>query len=115
VINFNEQLSQADAQWILEEVVPKSSYRIDHKTLAWWRDAHNKAFKEQVGIPGCSCEFVATMRVWQGRINQYDPQIREIAYPPVKTETGETGISNGAPKTSAKAGRKPKAQSGLTE
>ena len=55
------------------------------------------------------------MRVWQGRINQYDPQIRAIAYPPTKTETGETGISNGKPKTSAKAGRKPKGNSGLTD
>jgi hypothetical protein len=44
MINFNEQLSQADAQWILEEVVPKATYRIDHKTLVWWADAHNKAF-----------------------------------------------------------------------
>ena len=115
MINFNTQLSQADAKWILEDVVPKSGYRINHDTLAMWRDAHNKAFAEQVGIPGCSCEYVATMNVWQGRINQYDPQIRAIAYPPVKTETGETGISDGKPTTSAKAGRKPKAQSGLTE
>ena len=115
MINFNTQLSQTDAKWILEEVVPKATYRIDHKTLGWWRDAHNKAFAEQVSIPGCSCEYLATMRVWQGRINQYDPQIRAIAYPPVVTETGETGISNGKPKTSAKAGRKPKAASGLTD
>jgi hypothetical protein len=55
------------------------------------------------------------MRVWQGRINQYDPQIRAIAYPPTKTKTGETGVSDGKPKTSAKAGRKPKAASGLTD
>ena len=115
MINFNEQLTQADAKWILEEVVPKAAYRIDHTTLAWWRDAHNKAFKEQVGIPGCSCEYVATMRVWQGRINQYDPQIRDIAYPVTTTPTGQTGYSANKPEVKAKAGRKPKAQSGLTE
>jgi hypothetical protein len=55
------------------------------------------------------------MRVWQGRINQYDPQIRAVAYPPVITKTGQTGISDGKPKTLGKAGRKPKAASGLTE
>jgi len=99
----------------LEFVVPKAGHRVDHTTLSWWMESHNAAFKEQVGIPGCSCEYTATMRVWQGRINQYDPQIRAIAYPPVKTETGETGVSNGKPKTSAKAGRKPKAASGLTD
>lgn len=92
MINFNEQLSQEDAKWILEEVVPKAGWRIDHKTLEWWRDAHNKAFKEQVGIPGCSCEYVATMRVWQGRINQYDSQIKNIAYPVVKTPINEEDI-----------------------
>jgi hypothetical protein len=83
VINFNEQLSQADAQWILEEVVPKASYRIDRTTLGYWEKAHNFAFHEKVGQPSCSCEMVATMNIWQGRINQYDPQIRAIAYPPV--------------------------------
>ena len=81
MINFNEQLPQGRAQWILDFVVPKAGHRIDHTTLSWWMEAHNAAFKEQVGIPGCSCEYVATMRVWQGRINQYDPQIRAIAYP----------------------------------
>ena len=83
MINFNEQLSQADAQWILEEVVPKASYRIDRTTLGYWEKAHNFAFHEKVGQPSCSCEMVATMNIWQGRINQYDPQIRAIAYPPV--------------------------------
>jgi len=115
VINFNEQLSQADAQWIIEDVLPKAGYRINHDTLVPWRDAHNKAFKEQVGIPGCSCEYIATMKVWQARINQYDPQIKAIAYPPTKTETGETGVSDSKSKTSAKSGRKPKAASGLTD
>lgn len=91
MINFNPQLSQADAKWILEEVVPKAEYRIDHKTLSWWRDSHNKAFTEQVSIPGCSCEYIATMKVWQGRINQYDPQIRDIAYPPIVEEKTTRG------------------------
>jgi hypothetical protein len=115
MINFNEQLSQADAKWILEDVFPKAGYRINHDTLVPWRDAHNKAFAEQVGISGCSCEFVAQYNVWNSRLSQYSDKIRTIAYPPVVTETGETGISNGKPKTSAKAGRKPKAASGLTD
>jgi hypothetical protein len=84
MINFNEQLSQADAKWIIEDLVPTVGYRIDHKTLSSWAKGHNLAFKEQVGIPGCSCEYTATMKVWQGRINQYDPQIRAIAYPVVE-------------------------------
>jgi len=82
-MTFKSEVSQADAQWVLEHVVPKAGYRIDHSTLSMWRDAHNKVFEEQVGIPGCSCEYIATMRVWQSRISQYDSQIREIAYPPI--------------------------------
>lgn len=92
MIHFNENLTQEDALWILNEVIPKAAFRIDHKTLSWWRDAHNKAFHEQVGIPGCSCEFKATMGVWQGRINQYQPQIENIAYPPVSTGISEEDI-----------------------
>ena len=115
MINFNTQLSKADAQWIIEEVMPKAGYRIDHKTLGWWRDAHNKAFTEQVGIPGCSCEYIATMNVWKSRIGQYEQEIRDRAYPPVVTETGQTGNSVTKSKTSAKAGRKPKGNSGLTD
>jgi hypothetical protein len=115
MINFNPDLTQDQARYILEEVFPKEGYRIDHKTLSWWAQAHNYAFKEQVGVPGCSCEYIQTYNVWRSRLGQYNQQIREIAYPPVKTETGETGISNGKPKSSGKAGRKPKAQSGLTE
>ena len=91
MINFNEQLSQADAKWIIEDVLPKVGYRINHDTLTPWRDAHNKAFTEQVSIPGCSCEYIATMKVWQGRINQYDPQIKAIAYPPVVEEKSTRG------------------------
>ena len=115
MINWNDQITQEQARYILEEVFTKIGYRIDHKTLSWWAQAHNYAFKEQVSVPGCSCEYVQTYNVWSSRLNQYSDKIREIAYPPVVTETGQTGISNGEPKTSGKAGRKPKAPSGLTE
>ena len=103
MINFNEQLTQEQARYIMEEVIPKAGYRIDHTTLGYWMKAHNLAFKEQVGIPGCSCEYVQTMKVWQSRIDQYKQQIKDIAYPPVK------------PTTTGKASRVPKAPSGLTD
>lgn len=115
MINFNTELTQEQARYIIDEVIPKRGYRIDRTTLGYWEKAHNFAFREQVGQPGCSCEMVATYNVWSSRISQYEQQIRDIAYPPTKTETGETGISDGKPKTSAKAGRKPKAASGLTD
>jgi hypothetical protein len=86
MINFNTQLSQADAKWIIEDVFPRAGYRINHDTLGWWMRAHNKAFTEQVGIPGCSCEYIATYNVWSSRLSQYDAQIRAIAYPPVVEE-----------------------------
>jgi hypothetical protein len=85
-MTFKSEVSQADAQWVLEHVVPKAGYRIDHSTLSMWKDAHNKVFEEQVGIPGCSCEYVQTMKIWQSRISQYDSHIKEIAYPPAVLE-----------------------------
>ena len=102
MIHFNENLTQEQAKYIIEEVIPKSGWRIDRTTLGYWEKAHNFAFKEQVGQPGCSCEMVATMKVWQSRINQYEQQIRDVAYPPKPTTTG-------------KSSRKPKGNSGLTD
>ena len=115
MINFNEQLTREQALYIIEEVFPKAGYRIDHKTLSWWMTAHNYAFKEQVSIPGCGCEYLATYNVWHSRLHQYGKQIEDIAYPVIKTETGETGYSANKPVTKAKAGRKPKGNSGLTD
>ena len=115
MINFNEQLTREQALYIIEEVFPKAGYRIDHKTLSWWMTAHNYAFKEQVSIPGCGCEYLATYNVWHSRLHQYGKQIEDIAYPVIKTETGETGYTINTPPVKAKAGRKPKAASGLTD
>jgi hypothetical protein len=91
MINFNTQLSQANALWILNDVFPKAGYRINHQTLAPWRDAHNLAFSEQVGIPGCSCEYIQTYNVWNSRLSQYEQQIRDIAYPPIVEEKPTRG------------------------
>ena len=81
MINFNEQLSQTDAQWVLEQVFPVFSHRIAHPTLSKLMEGHNKVFREQVGIPGCSCEYKATHSIWASRLGQYRPQIEERAYP----------------------------------
>jgi cyclopropane fatty-acyl-phospholipid synthase-like methyltransferase len=83
MINFNVTITQEQARYIIEEVFPKVGYRIDAKTLEWWMKAHNYAFKEQVGIPGCSCEYIQTYNVWSSRLSQYRQQIEDIAYPPV--------------------------------
>ena len=82
MINFNDQITQEQARYILEEVFPKAGYRINHDTLVPWMKAHNYAFKEQVGIPGCSCEYVQTYNVWSSRLGQYKQQIEQIANPP---------------------------------
>lgn len=85
MIHFRTNISQEDAQHIIENVIPKFSYRVDHTTLSWYMEAHNKMFEEHVGIPGCGCEYKATHAIWTSRISQYEPQLREIAYPPIKT------------------------------
>jgi hypothetical protein len=102
MINWNEQITREQALYIMEEVFPKAGYRIDAKTLEWWRNAHNFAFKEQVGIPGCSCEYIQTYNVWNSRLSQYYDKIKDIAYPEVLevTPSGSKGY--------VKKGRKPK-------
>jgi len=86
MIHYKENISQHDAQYILEEVLPKRGWRINNQTLSHWEKAHNIMFQEQVGIPGCSCEYVATYNVWKSRVEQYEQQLRDIAYPPVVEE-----------------------------
>ena len=115
MINFRQDIKQEDAQWVLEFVMPKQGWRIDRTTLGYLADAHNRVFAEFVSVDGCSCNFKAQHQVWYSRLGQYEQQIRDIAYPVTKTETGETGYSKTPAKTSAKAGRKPKAPSGLTD
>lgn len=92
MINWNDQITQEQARYILEEVFPKAGYRIDHKTLSWWAKAHNYAFKEQVSVPGCSCEYVQTFNVWRSRLGQYQAQIEAVAYPPVLSGISEEDI-----------------------
>jgi hypothetical protein len=91
VINFNTELTQEQARYIIEEVFSKRGYRIDNTTLNWWMKAHNFAFREQVGIPGCSCEMLQTYNVWNSRLGQYEQQIRDIAYPPIVEEKPTRG------------------------
>lgn len=115
MIHLNPNLTQEQARYVMEEVIPKSGWRIDRTTLGYWEKAHNYVFMEQVGQPSCSCEMVATMKIWQSRINQYEQHIKDIAYPITTTSTGQTGYTANQPEVKARAGRKPKAASGLTE
>jgi hypothetical protein len=92
MINFNSELTQEQARWILEDLIPTDGYRINHQTLSNWAKGHNYAFLEKVGVPGCSCEYIQTFNVWRSRLGQYKPQIEEIAYPPVKTSINEEDI-----------------------
>jgi hypothetical protein len=92
MITFNEQLSQSDAQWVMERAFPIFSHRIAHPTLSILMEAHNKVFKEQVGIPGCGCEYKSTHAVWTSRLSQYRQRIEDVAFPPVSTGISEEDI-----------------------
>jgi hypothetical protein len=115
MIHFNEELSQGDAQWILEQW-PIFAHRIAHPTLSVIMEMHNKAFKEQVGVPGCSCEYVATHAMWGSRLEQYRQNIEAIAYPIVVTEPSviineaitEIQMLPNEIRVTTKRGRKPK-------
>lgn len=82
MIHFNENLTQTDAQWVLDQWYV-FAHRIAHPTLSKIAEMHNKTFMEQVQVPGCSCEYTATHGVWTSRLSQYRSQIEAIATPPV--------------------------------
>ena len=96
MINFNPLLTKEQAQWILDQWYI-FDHRIAHSTLSKIMEMHNLAFKEQVGIPGCSCEHRATHAVWCSRLSQYKSQIEAIANPPV-VETTEVPKTRGRKK-----------------
>ena len=83
MINFNENLSPTDAQWVLDQWVI-FSHRIAHPTLSKIAEMHNKVFREQVGVSSCSCEYKAQHAMWHSRLDQYKSQIEERAYPKVE-------------------------------
>jgi hypothetical protein len=89
MIHFKENLTQQDAQWILDQWYV-FDHRIAHPTLSKISEMHNKAFHEQVQVPGCSCEYTATHGVWCSRLSQYRAQIETIANPPVVEEAPKT-------------------------
>ena len=98
MIHFNTQLKQEEAKWVLDQWFIMD-HRVAHSTLSRMMEMHNKVFQEQVGVPGCSCEYIATHGVWRSRLNQYKDEINNIAFPKPVQEV----------KTPVKAGRKKKA------
>lgn len=92
MIHFNENLSPTDAQWVLEQVFPVFSHRIAHPTLSKLMEGHNKVFQEQVGIPGCSCEWKSCHMVWTSRLDQHKSLIEARAYPPVEVAPSEVVV-----------------------
>ena len=84
MIHFNEKLTQDQARFILNDVFPVFAHRIAHPTLSKIMEGHNLAFQEQVGVPGCGCEYKATHAIWCSRLEQYKSNIEAIANPIVE-------------------------------
>jgi hypothetical protein len=96
MINFNTELTKEQAQWILDQW-HYFDHRIAHPTLSKIMEMHNLAFKEQVGVPSCGCEYKPVHAVWCSRLSQYRPNIEAIANPPV-VETTEVPKTRGRKK-----------------
>ena len=81
----NTNLSQADAVWLVEEYAPRMTYRVDHSTIRNHQRAFNLIKDSDQPIPSCNCHWVSAAKVAQSLYSQYEAEIREIAYPKVKT------------------------------
>jgi len=79
MIHFNNNLKQSDAQWVLNVAFPVIPLRVYHPHLSILMQAHNMVFEEQVGIPGCDCEYLSIHKVWSSRLEQFKSQIEEKA------------------------------------
>ena len=84
----NKDLTQQQAQWIVEFYAPKMNHRIDNTSIQWHQKTFNYIKGTNAPIPSCNCHYVSAAKVAQSLYSQYEADIKAIAYPPKTTTRG---------------------------
>ena len=77
-------LSKEDAIWLIEEYGPMRGFRIDVKNFKVFLKAYNLLRNTDRRIGCFTCEARSITAVANSMFEQYEADIRAIAYPPVK-------------------------------
>ena len=74
----NQNLSKADAQWLLKEFKPLVGGSIRGKNISIYTKAVNLIRGTNLPNPGCACEYKTKALVAQSLFGQYKTAIEEI-------------------------------------
>jgi hypothetical protein len=75
-------LTQQDAIYIIEKVLPNSGGTIKKDKLEELIKFSNALTGQNLGLPGCSCEYQAFWYRCYSVLNQHIDVINALAYPP---------------------------------
>lgn len=88
---LNSNLTQQEAQWLLEEYAPKRGGRIDGNTMdKYFVPARRLIEGKEIGRPGCGCHFKVFVSITNSMFGQHEAEIKNIAYPPKTSKRGRT-------------------------
>jgi hypothetical protein len=82
---LNPNLTQEEAQWLLNEYAARSGGRISGETMdKYFVKARTLMMGKQAERPGCACMFKSFVMMTNSMFNQYRSEIEVVATPVVK-------------------------------
>jgi hypothetical protein len=80
---LNENLTQKQALWLLNEYVPRRGGRISGITMdKYFIPARSLMLGKEIARPGCGCHFKQFVLMTNSLYNQHEDEIKLIANPP---------------------------------
>ena len=83
---LNNNLTQEEAKWLVEEYAPRRDGRISGDTIdKYFVPARGliQGFKSE--RPGCGCHFKAYVAMTNSMYSQHEQAINDIAYPKIQS------------------------------
>ena len=85
---LNNNLTQEEALWLINEYAPRRGGRISGSTMdTYFVKARTLMQGKPSERPGCSCMFRSYVMMTNSMFGQYESEIKDIAYPVVKKST----------------------------
>lgn len=75
----NTNLSQEDAQWLINEYPKVIGRRVDNGTIQQHLKAFNLIKGASATVPSCSCQWVSASKVSESLFSQHKAEIEKIA------------------------------------
>ena len=76
---LNQNLTKADADWLLNVFQPMRHGRIAGNTIGTFVKATNLISGKNLSVPSCGCEYKTQAAIANSYFDQYKSQIEEVA------------------------------------